>query len=282
MDLSYLALPIFQRALLAGCVLAALLAMLGVLVTARGLAYLGDGLSHAAFGGIALGMYMGVTAPLLVAIPFTALSAIGIGALRRRGGLRSDVAMATLFAVAFALGIILLRAARKRAQGPFDPEQLLFGNILLVGEDDLWIVLGVAAVAFLFVAFGWTRLAYATFDEELARLSGIHVGWLESALLALLAAVVVTAIRLAGVVLVSAFLVIPASAGRVLGRTFGGVVLWAMALGVLGVFIGFVLAHALDWPEGAAIVLVLAAELLVAMLWGRLRATRLYKRRKVG
>jgi zinc transport system permease protein len=282
MDLSYLALPIFQRALLAGAVLAALLAMLGVLVTARGLAYMGDGLSHAAFGGIALGMFMGVSAPLLVAIPFTALAAVGIGALRRRGGLRSDVAMATLFAVAFALGIILLRAARKKSQGPFDPEQLLFGNILLVGEDDLWIVIGVAVVAFLFVALGWTRLAYATFDEELARLSGIHVGWLESALLALLAAVVVAAIRLAGVVLVSAFLVIPASAARLLGRTFGGVVIWAMGLGVAGVGVGFILAHALDWPEGAAIVLVLAAEFALALAYARQIATRLNKRRKIG
>ena len=186
------------------------------------------------------------------------------------------------FAVAFALGVILLRAARKKSQGPFDPEQLLFGNILLVGEDDLWIVLGVAALAFLFVAFGWTRLAYATFDEELARLSGIRVGWLESALLALLAAVVVAAIRLAGVVLVSAFLVIPASAARMLGRTFGGVVVWAMGLGVLGVLVGFVVAHALDWPEGAAIVLCLAGELALTLLWSRQAARRLDKRRKVG
>ena len=148
---------------------------------------------------------------------------MAIGALRRRGGLRSDVAMAILFAVCFAAGIVLLRKA-KRTEQTFDPEQLLFGNILLVGADDLWIVLGIAAVTLGFVVFAWTRIAYATFDEELARLSGIEVGWLESALLALLAAVVVAAIRLAGVVLVSAFLVIPAAAGRLIGRSLTGVV----------------------------------------------------------
>jgi zinc transport system permease protein len=254
-DFSYLAIPIFQRALAAGCVLAALLALLGVLVTARGLAYLGDGLSHAAFGGIALGMFLGMRSPLLIAIPFTALAAIAIGALRRRGGLRSDVAMAILFAVCFAAGIVLLKKAAERT---FDPEQLLFGNILLVGADDLWIVLGIAGITLAFVAFAWTRLAYATFDEELARLSGIEVGWLESALLALLAAVVVAAIRLAGVVLVSAFLVIPAAGGRMLGRTLAGVAGWAMLSGVVGVVCGFVVAHRFEWPEGAAIVLVLA------------------------
>jgi zinc transport system permease protein len=270
-DLGYLAIPIFQRALLAGCLLAALLALLGVLVTARGLAYLGDGLSHAAFGGIALGMYLGLTSPLVVAIPFTALAAMAIGALRRRGGLRSDVAMAILFAVCFAVGIVLLRKA-KRTEQTFDPESLLFGNILLVGESDVWVVLGITAVTAGFVAFAWTRIAYATFDEELARLSGIEVGWLESALLALLSAVVVASIRLAGVVLVSAFLVIPAAAGRLVGRSLSGVAAWGMLSGVVGVLAGFVVAHRLEWPEGAAIVLILAAIFAVAATAKRLRA----------
>jgi zinc transport system permease protein len=259
MDLGPFGIPMIQRALLAGSLLAALLALLGVLVTARGLAYLGDGLSHAAFGGIALGMWLGLASPLGIAIPFTALAAIGIGALRRKGGMRSDVAMAVLFAVCFAVGVVLLRRAR-RTEGTFDPEQLLFGSILLVGADDLWIVVGVAAVTFAFFLFAWTRIAYATFDEELARLSGIEVGWLESALLALLAAVVVSSIRLAGVVLVSAFLVIPAATARTLGRSLAGVVGWAMLLGVAGVWLGFLVARQLDWPEGAAIVLVLAAQ----------------------
>jgi zinc transport system permease protein len=254
-------------------VLAALLALLGVLVTARGLSYLGDGLSHAAFGGIALGMYLRLTTPLAVAIPFTALAAIGIGMLRRKGGLRSDVAMAVLFAVCFAVGVVLLRTA-KRTQQTFDPESLLFGNVLLVGADDLYIVLGIAAVTTIFFLFAWTRVAYATFDEELARLSGIHVGWLESALLALLAAVVVASIRLAGVVLVSAFLVIPAATGRLVGRSLGGVVGWAMAFGVGGVLLGFVVAHSLAWPEGAAIVLMLAALFAFAIMLSRLRGLR--------
>lgn len=270
-DLGYLTIPLFQRALLAGAVLSALLAFLGVLVTARGLAYLGDGLSHAAFGGIALGMFLGLTSPFVVAIPFTALAAIGIGALRRKAGLRSDVAMATLFAICFSMGVVLLRKA-PRTSNTFDPEQLLFGNILLVAEDDLYVVLGIAVVASAFMLFGWTRIAYATFDEELARLSGIEVGWLESALLALLAAVVVAAIRLAGVVLVSAFLVIPAATARILGRSLGGVVRWAMGAGVVGVFVGFMVAHACRWPEGAAIVLVLAAELALAAGFTRLRS----------
>src|SRR5206468_3385021 len=147
----------------------------------------------------------------------------------------------------------------KRTEQTFDPESLLFGNILLVGEGDLWVVLGIAGVTLAFVVFAWTRIAYATFDEELARLSGIEVGWLESALLALLAAVVVAAIRLAGVVLVSAFLVIPAATGRQVGSSLTGVVGWAMLTGVVGVLLGFVVAHRLEWPEGAAIVLLLAA-----------------------
>ena len=265
MSFTFLTIPLLQRALLAGSILAALLALLGVLVTARGLAYLGDGLSHAAFGGIALGMFLGLSSPLLVAIPFTALAAIGIGALRRKSGMRSDVAMATIFAVCFAMGAVFLRHAPHTGQ-IFDPEQLLFGNIVLVGSNDLWIVIGIGVVTLVFFTFAWTRIAYATFDEELARLSGIEVGWLESALLALLAAVVVASIRLAGVVLVSAFLVVPAATGRILGRSLAGVVGWAMLAGVVGVGLGFSVARELDWPEGAAIVLVLAAQFLAAVV----------------
>jgi zinc transport system permease protein len=268
MDLAYLQHPLFQRAILAGCVLAALLALLGVLVTARGLAYLGDGLAHAAFGGIALGLFLGLKTPLLVAVPFTAVAAIGIGMLRRKGGMRSDVAMAVLFAVCFAVGIVLLRKV-KRTEEAFDPESLLFGSIFLVGDQDLYVVLGIASITTVFFLFVWTRIAYATFDEELARLSGIHVGWLETALLALLAAVVVAAIRLAGVVLVSAFLVIPAATGRMIGRSLAGVVGWAMLFGVLGVLLGFVGGHALDWPEGATIVLTLALLFTGGAVWRR-------------
>jgi len=268
MDFSFLTIPLFQRALAAGSILAALLALLGVLVTARGLAYLGDGLSHAAFGGIALGMFLGLSSPLVVAIPFTALAAVGIGAMRRKGGMRSDVAMATLFAVCFAFGAVLLRRATRTEQ-TFDPEQLLFGNIVLVGADELYVVVGIGAITLLFFAVAWTRIAYATFDEELARLSGIEVGWLESALLALLAAVVVAAIRLAGVVLVSAFLVIPAATGRILGKSLASVVGWAMLFGVAGVLLGFVVARRLDWPEGATIVLVLASQLALGAVLHR-------------
>ncbi len=271
MDLTFFAVPLFQRALAAGCILAALLALLGVLVTARGLSFMGDGLSHAAFGGIALGVFLGLAHPLVVAIPFTALAAMAIGALRRRGGLRSDVAMAILFAGCFAVGVVLLNKS-KRTQSSFDPEQLLFGNILLVSSEDLWIVLGIAAVTLAFFLFAWTRIAYATFDEELARLSGIEVGWLESALLALLAAVVVASIRLAGVVLVSAFLVIPAATGKLMGRSIASVVGHAMLAGVLGVLIGFASAHELEWPVSAMIVLVLSALFLSAVALRRVRA----------
>jgi zinc transport system permease protein len=134
--------------------------------------------------------------------------------------------------------------------------------------------LGIAAVTAIFFLFAWTRVAYATFDKELARLSGIHVGWLESALLALLAAVVVASIRWAGVVLVSAFLVIPAATGRLVERSLGGVVGWAMAFGVGGVLLAFVVAHSLAWPEGAPIALMLAALFAFAIMLSRLRFVR--------
>ncbi len=266
LDLSYLAIPLFQRALFVALTLAVLLALFGVLVTARGLSFLGDGLSHAAFGGIALGLFLKVQHPLAIAIPFTAVIAVSIGALRRKTGVRVEVAMATLFALCFSVGVILIHKAPRTSSTFFDPEQLLFGNILLVGSEDVWVVSGMSVFTALFLAWGWTRLAYATFDEELARLDGVEVGHLENVLLALLAAVIVASIRLAGVVLVGAFLVIPAATGRLLGKSFGRVAWLAIGAGILGVLIGFPVAHTAETPEGATIVCVLGILFFAAAL----------------
>ncbi|MBP9111185.1 MAG: metal ABC transporter permease [Polyangiaceae bacterium] len=268
--ISFFCSPIVMRAMLVGVVLAALLGALGVLVVARGLSNIGDGLSHAAFGGIALALFLGASMPLVVAIPFTSALAMTIGVLRRKGGLRSDVAMATLFSCAFAVGTILIKKAT-RTQSSFDPEQLLFGSILFVNDTDVVTVLALAAVTIVFILGLWSRIAYATFDEELARLSGIEVGWLESALLALLAAVIVASIRLAGVVLVSAFLVIPAATSRHFGKTLSSVVLYSIATGVFGAILGFVLARGFAWPVGASIVLALGAQFVVTTLFDHFR-----------
>ncbi len=164
-----LLVPFMQRAMIAGAVVGGLCAMIGVFVVQRGLSFIGDGLAHAAFGGIALGLLLGVTLERMtwVALPFTVMIALGIGYVLRRGSLRGDVATGVFSAISFALGVLLL--GLRSTDGPqVNVETVLFGSILAISPDDLITIGVVAVVTTLLLAFTWTKLAYATFDPDLA------------------------------------------------------------------------------------------------------------------
>src|SRR3954469_16988963 len=171
--MSWLLEPFMQgfmvRAMIAGVIVGGLCGMIGVFVVQRGLSFLGDGLAHAAFGGIALGLLIGVTVDNVtwIALPFTVMVALGIGYVLKRGKLRGDVATGVFFSVSFALGVLFLGLRSTSAQ-PVNVESVLFGSILAISPTYLIVVGTVAAVTALLLAFTWSRLAYATFDRELA------------------------------------------------------------------------------------------------------------------
>lgn len=248
------------RALAAGAALGAAGALLGVFVVQRGLGLLSDGLAHATFGGLTLGLLLGATADraILVALPFTVLVALGIQYVRHHTTLGGDVATGVFFAVSFAAGILFL-GLRPASAPPVNVEGLLFGSLLAVSPEALAVTLGVAAAVVVVLAVIGPRLAYATFDPELAVLSGVPVAALEYALLALTAIVVVVGVRTVGVVLVSAFVVIPAATANLLGRTPAGIAALAVALATAGTAIGLFASYHLNVATGATIILTLGA-----------------------
>jgi zinc transport system permease protein len=256
-----------RRAVIAGVVVGGLCAMIGVFVVQRGLSFIGDGLAHAAFGGIALGLLLGtaVERATWVALPFTVLVALGIGYVLRRGNMRGDVATGVFFAVSFALGVLFLGLRSTQAQ-PVNVETVLFGSILAISPDDLVLVGSVAVVTFALLLATWTRLAYATFDPELATLSGVPVAALDYMLLALTAVVIVVSVKTVGVALVSSFVVIPVATARMLGRTLGRVALYAVLLGVGGAGLGLLLSYHLNVASGATIILTLGVLFGVVLL----------------
>ncbi len=268
--LNFLTEPFAQafmvRAVLAGMAVGGLCALLGVFVVQRGLSFIGDGLAHAAFGGIALGLLLGtdVSHATWVALPFTVLVAVGITFVLRRGQMRGDVATGVFFAVSFALGVMFLGLRPVTAQ-PVNVETVLFGSILAVGDHDLVVVLSVCGVVAAIVAATWTRLAYATFDPELARLSGVRVAQLDYMLLALAAVVIVVAVKTVGIALVSSFMVIPAATARMLGRSLHRVTLIAVSIGVGGAALGLLLSYHLNVASGATIILTLGTIFCLAL-----------------
>ena len=273
------------RAFIAGVTIGALCALVGVLVVQRGLAFIGDGLAHAAFGGIALGLLVGpalektpnvqanaralamVRDGSWIALPFTVLVALGIAYVLRRGRLRGDTATGVFFAVSFALGVLFL-GLRPNTARPVNVEAVLFGSILAVTQNDL-ITAGVVAVVVTGVLlFIWPKLAYALFDRELAELSGVRVAVLDYLLLAIAAVVTVVAVKTAGVVLVSAFVVIPAATARMIGRRLSSVAMIAVALGASGSAIGLLASYHLNVASGATIILTLGAMFALGLAFG--------------
>jgi len=248
------------RALAAGAALGAVGALLGVFVVQRGLGFLSDGLAHATFGGLALGLLLGSTLDraMWVALPFTVAIALGIQYVRRHTTLGGDVATGVFFAVSFAAGILFL-GLRPPSSAPVSVEGLLFGSLLAVSPQALTTILVVAAGVVVVLAGLGSRLAYASFDPELAVLSGVPVATLEYVLLALTALVVVVGVKTVGVVLVSAFVVIPAATANLLGRTPAGIAALAVSLGVGGTTLGIFASYHLNVATGATIILTLGA-----------------------
>lgn len=262
--LDALTLPFMQRALAAGVLVGMLSSYYGVFVVQRRLSFLGVGLAHAAFGGVALGLLLEVN-PLLVAVPFTLGTALGITWLTQRGAVSGDTAIGIFFSVAIALGVVFLSMKQSYSADAF---AYLFGSILAVQTVDLWLVGAISVVAVGALPM-WGRWAYATFDRDLARADGVPVERDNYLLAALLAVTIVAAVKIVGIVLVAAFLVIPAATARLVSPTFFAMTLASLVVGVTTAVGGLFASYALDVPSGATIILLQAVTFAVAFVIGR-------------
>jgi zinc transport system permease protein len=262
--LELLSLPFMQRAMIAGLLLGCLASYLGAFIVQRGLGFLGDGLAHAAFGGVALGLLLR-TEPLYVAVPFTVGVALAINWVKERAQLSGDTAIGVFFATSVALGIVFLSL---KDDYTVDAFAYVFGSILAVGNADVWsaVILAASAVATLPL---WPRWAYASFDRELALTDRIPVRADDYALSAYTALTVVLAVKILGVVLVSAFLIIPAATARAFSRSFRGLCWGAVGIGALTSTGGLIASYYADAPSGATIVLLQAALFFASLLRAR-------------
>lgn len=256
----------FQNALVGGTIVGALASYLGVFVVQRRMAFLGSGLSHAAFGGAALGMLLN-TEPLWMAVPFTVLIGVAIVWVRERSSLASDTTIGIFFSVSMALGIVFLSLKQGRAA---DANIYLFGSILGMRRADV-VVAGVVAAGVFAMAPMWARWAYATFDRSLARADRLPVLWDDYVLTVSLAVAIVVSMKLVGIVLISAFVVLPPAAARLAAGTFAGMTLWSVGLGVASVIGGLLMSYSTDLPSGAVIILLQAAIFFAMLGWARIR-----------
>ncbi len=268
-----LALPLFQRVLLAGLLASVACGVLGSWVVAKRITSLSGGLAHAAFGGVGLGYWAGFP-PMLGASGFGVLGGILVGLVYRRLGPGLDPLVSMLWAGGMALGIVFVALTPGYAP---DLLSYLFGSLLFVSWDYVWMVAALDVVVVLVVAALYKELQAATFDEEFAEVTGVRVEGLLILLLALTSLAIVTLIRVVGVVLVIALLSIPASIARHWSATLRGMMLAAVAISALCTVAGLLLSSAasgafgISLPPGPLIVLLALAGYGVSASAQRLR-----------
>jgi len=260
--MDFLAYEFMQRALAAGILAGILCAAVSLFVVLQRMAFVGVGVSHSALGGIAVGVLTGVN-PVLSAAVFCTLVAWAIGWVSKKGRLSEDTVIGVFFSVSMALGIALISFAPG-----YQPELFgfLFGNILAVTRADLILLAVAATVIILFLVLFFKELLFMCFDEEAARASGIPVGVLYFALLTVIAVTVVVSVKILGVVLASALLVIPAVTGYEMSRNFRGMLAVSVGCGVFSALAGLWLSFVLNLPSGATIVLCAALLFFLAFL----------------
>jgi manganese/iron transport system permease protein len=260
------------RAFAAVMLVGTVCAVLGTFVILRGMAFLGDALSHAILPGVAAGYlaHGGARGPLFWwALVAALVAAFGIGALSRGGRLREDSAIGIIFAGMFALGIALVSTTRSYA---VDATHILFGNVLSVSAADLWRIGGFGALALGLVALLYKELLVLTFDPTLAATLRLPVRALDNLLLALLALAVVLALQAVGVALVIALLVTPAAAASLLTRRLPAMMACGASIAAVSGIAGLYLSYYTGIAPGPAIALVCTAFFAISFAAARRRA----------
>lgn len=254
----------FIRALLALVLVGVVCAVVGTYVVLRGIAFMGDAIAHAAFPGV-VAAYM-LSIPFYIGAAIAAVAtALAIGFVTKRAGLRQDTAIGVLFAGTFALGVFLFSSISGYVADLFS---FLFGNVLAIGLSDLVALLILGGGVIVTVAVLWKDLLYATFDPLGAAASGIRVDRLEYLFLALVAITIVISLQAVGIILVVAMLVTPAATAQLLTVRFTRVMVVAGVVGITSAIVGLYLSYWLDVASGATIVLVQTGAFLLALLLG--------------
>ncbi len=257
-----------QRALISGILVGILCAVLGVFLVLRRLSLIGDGLAHVTFGSVALALALKAqpTYVTLAALPVVLLSSLGILKLTEKARIYGDAAIGIVSAAGIAGGIIIAGAT-----GGFNVElfSYLFGNILAVSSSETVLAGVLFCIVISVVIINYNRLFAITFDEELARSSGIKVERINSLLALLTALTVVLAMKLVGILLVSALLIIPPVTALQVARSFRLTIILAAIFSVVSVTAGIILSFSLNLPSGGVIVLLNIVLLILSIGWRR-------------
>ena len=254
-----------RNALLAALLASVACGIIGSLVVVRRLVFISGGIAHAAFGGIGLGYFLGIS-PLVAVVPFTVACAILIGLINKQTKLPADTAIGILWAVSMAFGVIMIGFSPGYAPDLFG---YLFGNILTVPSSDLWLMIGLDAIILIVVGLLFREFLAVSFDEEYAQASGLPVTFLYYLLLCLIALTIVLLIRVVGIVLVISMLTIPAAIAKQFARSLSRMMMMSSFLGIILTVSGLWLSYRFNLASGSTIILFSGLSFVLSVLLKR-------------
>lgn len=268
----YFGFPFVRYAFIVGVLIALCASLLGVILVLKRFSYIGDGLSHVAFGALAVASVLKLTDRMLLILPATIITAV----LLLRGGkarIRGDAAIAVFSVGALAIGYLLMNVFSNSANISGDVCTTLFGStsILTLTQGEVWLCIVLSVLTLLVFTFLYNRIFSVTFDESFARATGVNTDLYQTLIAVITAVIIVLAMNLVGSLLITALLVFPAlSAMRVL-RSFRGVMIYSGVLSVLGAIAGIIVSILASTPVGSTIVVFDLLLFLIHLVIGRAR-----------
>lgn len=249
-----------QKAFITSVMVGIICGVIGSFIVLRGMALMGDAISHAVLPGIAISYMFGISF-FYGAVLTGVLTALGIGVISQHSKIKNDASIGIVFSAMFALGIILITVA----QSATDLTQILFGNVLSVRTSDMYITLVVGAFVLLVVFFFYKELLVSSFDETMAAAYGLNVRLIHYGIMVLLTLVTVASIQTVGVILVVAMLITPASTAYLLTNRMSVMIFLSAFFGVISSIIGLYYSFSHNLPSGP--VIVLATTLLFILVF---------------
>lgn len=262
MSLEILSYSFMQKGLIAGSAIAVICSLMGLFLVLRRHSLFGDALSHMAFGGISVGMFAGVY-PLWTAYTVSILGALGMTKLRKSTKISGDAAIAVLLVSGFGVGVLLISASDGFSVDLFS---FLFGSILLISTEDTVLIVGISAAVVAAIAALRKQLLHFTFDEEQAKVSGLNVDRLNYIFVIIAGITVITSMRLVGILLISALIVLPNITAMLFGKGFKKTIGISMSISVFSVVSGIIMSYYWDLAPSGVIVMISVAILVGALV----------------
>jgi len=255
-------MPFIQNALIGGMILAVLLSVLSLFVYLKNWSFINVGISHATFGGLAIGFYLGIS-PILSGALFAVAVGLLIGYISRKGNLHEDISIGILFSMSMAFGVIVITLSPNYNTDLFT---FLFGNILTISRTDIVLLSVFSLFALGFIGLFFNKIMYCCYNEEVAYVSGINTPFYYYSLITIIAVATVLSVKLVGVILASAMMILPAAMANQIFWHYKKMLVFSVFFSTLMVVAGIFISFQYDLPSGATIVLLYSALFSLSVL----------------